>query len=167
MSQWSRRELAEAFEQQQQVVAEIGQSWDWSRYGDLFTEDATYVEHALGNMAGRESIRDWIVSTMNMYPGKEMPLYPVSWASYDTEKGWVISEIMNRMQDPGDGSIHQRPVITVLKYAGDGLWSYEEDAYNPMNFLVMVQEYTTRCAELGSLSEDAQAFAKNMNWALP
>ena len=32
-------------------------------------------------------------------------------------------------------------MITVLKYAGDGKWSYEEDAYNPMNFLVMVQDY--------------------------
>ena len=46
------------------MVAEIGQSWDWSRYADMFTEDATYVEHAMGNLSGRESIRDWIVSTM-------------------------------------------------------------------------------------------------------
>ena len=57
------------------------------------------------------------------------------------DKGWVITEIPNRMKDPGDGSIHETPVITVLAYAGDGKWSYEEDAYNPMNFLTMVQEY--------------------------
>ena len=42
-NRWSRQELEQAFKQQQQVVAEIGQSWDWSRYADLFTEDATYV----------------------------------------------------------------------------------------------------------------------------
>jgi ketosteroid isomerase-like protein len=86
MGQWSRRELDDAFEHQQQVVAEIGQSWDWSRYADMFTEDATYVEHAMGNLSGRESIRNWIVSTMNMYPGSEMPVYPVSWRSIDTER---------------------------------------------------------------------------------
>lgn len=31
----------------------------------------------MGNLSGRESIRDWIVSTMDMYPGSEMPVYPV------------------------------------------------------------------------------------------
>ena len=62
--------------------------------------------------------------------------------------------IPNRMKDPGDGSIHESPVITVLKYAGDGKWSYEEDAYNPMNFLVMVQEYVNRAHKLGTLSDD-------------
>ena len=57
-------------------------------------------------------------------------------------------------------------MITVLKYAGDGKWSYEEDAYNPMNFLVMVQEYVNRSHKLGTLSDDGRAFAKNMNWDL-
>jgi len=166
MGQWSRTELDDAFEQQQAVVAEIGRSWEWSRYADLFTADAEYVEHAMGNHHGREAIRDWIVPTMNAFPGSEMPLYPVSWSSIDTEKGWVIAEIMNRMRDPGDGSVHQRPCITILKYAGDGLWSYEEDAYNPMNFLVMIQGYTQACARLGTLSDDARAFAQNMNWEL-
>jgi hypothetical protein len=70
------------------------------------------------------------------------------------------------MKDPGDGSIHQAATLTVLEYAGDGLWSYEEDAYNPLNFLTMVFEYTKRCKALGTVSDDALAFAKNMNWEL-
>ncbi|WP_102144234.1 hypothetical protein [Mycobacterium hubeiense] len=166
MGQWSHAELEAAFQHYERVVADIGETWDWSRYADQFTEDATYVEHALGNMAGREAIREWIVSTMNMFPGSEMPFYPVSWCSIDTDKGWVISKVMNRMKDPGDGSIHETPVITVLKYAGEGLWSYEEDAYNPMNFLVMVQGYVQRCHRLGTLSDDGRTFAANMNWEL-
>ena len=32
-------------------------------------------------------------------------------------------------------------MITILHYAGDGLWSYEEDAYNPMNFLSMAKAW--------------------------
>ena len=71
MGQWSRTELDDAFEQQQAVVAEIGRSWEWSRYADLFTADAEYVEHAMGNHHGREAIRDWIVPTMNAFPGSE------------------------------------------------------------------------------------------------
>ncbi|MDT5195403.1 MAG: hypothetical protein QOH20_2157, partial [Mycobacterium sp.] len=72
-SKWSREEIEETFQHHQQVVVEIGESWDWSRYGDLFTEDATYVEHVYGKMTGREQIREWITKTMSVFPGSEMP----------------------------------------------------------------------------------------------
>jgi hypothetical protein len=35
-----------------------------------------------------------------------------------------------------------------------------------MNFLPMVRDYLQRSHELGTVSEDAIAFAKNMNWEL-
>ncbi|MGV0660574.1 nuclear transport factor 2 family protein, partial [Mycolicibacterium pulveris] len=88
MSQWSREEIEDAFHRYEQAVVEIGDTWNWSAYADQFTEDATYVEHAMGNMTGREPIREWIVSTMNTFPGSEMPHYPVEWYSIDTDKGW-------------------------------------------------------------------------------
>jgi hypothetical protein len=43
------------------------------------------------------------------------------------------------MQDPGDGSVHQAHNITVLHYAGDMKFSYEEDAYNPAAFGPMIE----------------------------
>jgi len=166
MGKWSREELEEAWSRYQDSVVEVGKTWDWSSYADHFTEDARYVEHALGNMEGRENIREWIVSTMNMFPGSEMPTYPVEWYSIDADKGWVIFKNINTMRDPGDGSVHGAGVITVLEYAGDDKWSYEEDAYNPMNFMLMIQQYIQRSHELGTISDDARAFAKNMNWEL-
>lgn len=166
MGRWSREEIERAFRSYSQAVVEIGQSWDWAHYADLFTEDAVYLEHVYGEMHGREQIREWISSTMNTFPGSEMPLYPNEWYIIDEDRGWVVMKVLNRMKDPGDGSIHQAANLTVLHYGGDGLWSYEEDAYNPMNFLAMVHEYTKRCRALGTLSEDALAFAKNMNWQL-
>ncbi len=166
MGQWSREEIEAAFARQQQVVVEIGESWDWSRFADQFTEHATYVEHAYGTMHGRETIREWITSTMNTFPGSEMPFFPCSWYSIDEDKGWVFCEFRNRMRDPGDGSVHERPNLSVLKYAGDGLWSYEEDAYNPLNFVPMVQQYLQRCHQLGTLSDEARAYAEAMNWPL-
>jgi hypothetical protein len=166
MGRWSRDELESAFAQHEQRVVQIGHSWDWPSYADEFTEDARYVEHALGTFEGREPIRQWITTTMNSFPGSEMPLFPTSWHAIDEEKGWVFSEVLNRMKDPGDGSIHEAGNITLLKYAGDGLWSYEEDAYNPMNFMVMLQGYVARCVSLGSASDDALTFARNMGWRL-
>jgi hypothetical protein len=50
-NRWSREEIEETFQHHQDVVVEIGKAWDWSRYGDLFTEDATYTEHLYDKMA--------------------------------------------------------------------------------------------------------------------
>jgi hypothetical protein len=35
-----------------------------------------------------------------------------------------------------------------------------------MNFMPMVQDYIKRCHELGTISDYARTFAKNMNWEL-
>jgi len=166
MGQWSHAEIESAFQSHQQVVAEIGESWDWSRFADAFTEDATYVEHVFGTFHGREQIRNWIVSTMAVFPGNEMPFYVPAWYSIDEDRGWIFFECLNRMRDPGDGSIHQAATLSILKYAGDGLWSHEEDVYNPMNFLPMIREHIQRCKTLGTVSEDAITFANNMKWEL-
>src|SRR3954470_13665691 len=166
MGQWSRDEIEAAFGKYSQGVIEIAESGDWASYADQFTEDAVYLEHSYGEMHGREQIRSWISSTMGAFPGTEMPFYPTEWYTIDEDRGWVIGKFLNRMMDPGDGSIHEVGTLNVLKYAGNGMWSYEEDAYNPLSFLTMVYEYTKRCKALGTVSDDALAFAKNMNWEL-
>ena len=78
---------------------------------------------------------------MGKFPASHMNAFPVTWHSIDTDKGWVICEIMNRMEDLGDGKIYEAPNITILHYAGNGLFSYEEDAYNPENMGVMIGEW--------------------------
>ena len=148
-SKWSREELEEAWARYQDVGRRGRQDVGLVKLRRRFTEDANYVEHALGDMAGREAIREWIVSTMNTFPGSEMPVYPVPWYSIDVDKGWIIFKNVNTMKDPGDGSVQGAPVITILQYAGNDKWSYEEDAYNPMNFMVMIQGYVTALPRTG------------------
>ncbi len=65
---FSAAELDEAFAGFQRTVAEIAISGDWDRYADLFTEDADFVEHALGTLRGREEIRTWAWKTMTAFP---------------------------------------------------------------------------------------------------
>jgi hypothetical protein len=139
MGRWSRAELEEAFDNYQRVALEAGMSGDWNPWADQFTEDATYVEHLFGTFGGREAIRRWITATMAESPGNEMKYFPIEWYIIDEERGWVVCQVWNRMVDPGDGSLHQAYNFTLLKYAGDDKWSYEEDIYNPKPFGEMVK----------------------------
>ena len=148
MGRWSRDELEEAFETYQATALKAATSHDWRPWADLFTEDATYVEHLYGRLGGREAIYNWIQSTMDEWPNNEMIYFPIEWYVIDEERGWIVCQVWNRMADPGDGSIHQEYNFTLLKYAGNGLWSYEEDIYNPAHFGEMVKGYLARKKEL-------------------
>ena len=150
MGRWSRAELEEAFENYQRLGLEAGTSGNWDKWADQFTEDATYVEHLYGTLGGREAIYNWIQSTMDEPINNEMIYFPIEWYMIDEEKGWVVCQVWNRMVDPGDGSLHQAYNFTLLKYAGNMMWSYEEDIYNPASFGEMVGRYLTRKKELAA-----------------
>lgn len=152
-----RAELERAFADYQATVADITAHGDWERFAELFTPDATYCEHAYGDFAGREEIRPWIVRTMTTFPGSEMNGFPVAWSVLDADQGRVVCEIRNLMRDPGDGSLHEASNITILDYAGDGLWSREEDVYNPQKFADMVLAWSRVARDHGTLGDDGLA----------
>ena len=156
MGRFTRAELEEQFAAYQQRGEHAGATGDWSGWADQFTEDARYVEHAYGRFEGREAIRRWISGTMATFPGSRMPLFPIGWHVVDEDRGWIVCEVFNRMEDPGDGSVHQAANITILHYAGDGQWSYEEDVYNPADLLTMLRGWRQRAEELGTLPDDAR-----------
>ena len=114
----------------------------------MFTDDATYVEHHYGTFDGRDAIHAWISETMAQWPNSEMKEFPHDWCVCDEERGWWICQIENRFVDPGDGEVYQAYNLTVLKYAGDGRFSSEEDAYNPANFAPVVKA-VDRCEAQG------------------
>ena len=141
MGRFTRAELEDAFDLYQRTALEAGTSGDWNAWADMFTEDATYIEHLYGTLGGREAIRKWICTTMAQPINDQMKFFPIEWYMIDEERGWVMAQVWNRMVDPGDGSLHQAYNFTLLKYAGDGKWSFEEDIYNPKHFTDMVQKW--------------------------
>ena len=153
---FSAAELDAAFTQFQKTVAEIAISRDWDRFAEQFTEDADYIEHALGTMRGREEIREWIWRTMTAFPGSHMTGYPSLWHVVDTERGRVICEVDNPMRDPGDGTTITATNITILTYAGNGLWSREEDIYNPLKFGIAAMRWCEKAEALGTLDDAAR-----------
>ena len=141
MPSFTKDEMERAFEHYRAVAKQAGIANEWRAWADLFTEDATYIEHHYGTLGGREAIKRWISETMGTFPGDAMPHFPIEWYIIDEDRGWVVCQVWNRMTDPGDGSLHQAYNFTLLKYAGDGKWSYEEDIYNPASFADMIKAY--------------------------
>ena len=154
----SRAELEQALEHYTRTVRKASETGDWTLFGGMFAEDATYNEHAYGRMRGRDEISAWAVRTMTSFPGNCMSEFPIGWAVFDEDRGWIVCEIRNLMRDPGDGSDYEASNLTILHYAGENLFSYEEDVYNPANFGAMVTEWAERADRLGTLPEDARAW---------
>ncbi len=128
----TRAELEQAFAHYTAVVEECSRSGDWRPFADLFTEDCHYSEHAYGEMDGREAVREWIVAVMAPFPHMR---FPTSWVAFDEDNGAVLMEVRNLLDAPatGDepGAEFWFPNWTRLVYAGENLWSSEEDVYNP------------------------------------
>lgn len=151
-----RAELAAAFEHYQATVRRAVAERDWTLFADMFAEDATYNEHAYGRFGGRPAIAEWAVRTMTTFPGNAMIGFPISWSVLDADRGWIICEVQNVMADPGDGSVHQSPNLTILHYAGNLLFAHEEDVYNPVRFMEMVTGWAAVASAHGRLPDDAQ-----------
>jgi hypothetical protein len=59
------------------------------------------------------------------------------------------------MADPGDGTVISATNISIITYAGDGLWRRQEDIYNPLRFLRAAMTWCRKAQALGPLDEDA------------
>ena len=123
MSLWTRDEIEDAY---RQFVA-AGDAQDWDAWADLHSEDGVWVEHELGTFNGREAIRAGIKKVMATAP--EM-VFPVEWHMIEGNR--VVFYPWQVFPDPtGGDAVYRFGCITIIEYAGDGLWSYQEDIYNP------------------------------------
>lgn len=71
-SEFSRAELAAAFEKFEKTVARAAATRDWDCWVQHYTPDVEYIEHAAGIMRGRQRVRAWIQETMTTFPGSHM-----------------------------------------------------------------------------------------------
>jgi hypothetical protein len=154
----SRAELELALQHYQATVRRAYAEQNWNLFAELFTEDANYNEHAYGRFSGRPAIAEWAVRTMTTFPGNAMAEFPVGWAVFDPDRDWIVCDIRNLMRDPGDGSQHEASNLTILHYAGNNQFSYEEDVYNPMRFMQMVAGWAGVADANGTLDEDGRAW---------
>ena len=123
MTEFQRSEVEEAY---QQFIA-AGDLGDWNAWADLHSEDGVWVEHHLGTFVGREAIRKAIVDVMKPV---QMMVFPVEW--HVIEGNRVVFYPWQVFPDPAGGDESYRfGCVTIIDYVGNGLWSRQEDVYNP------------------------------------
>ena len=99
---------------------------DWERWPDHLTPDVHYVERFFGTMRGREAVRAWITSLMQQRADVHAVL---DW--YLVKGRRVVLSMQNRYYSPDPAQPHiDFAGLTVLEYAGDGLFGYEEDYWD-------------------------------------
>ena len=155
---FSAGEITEAYAAVHRRVQQYADSGDWDEFCLNFTEDAEYVEHAFGTFRGREAIREWSVRTMTSFPGGVMIGFPLAWQVVDVDSSRLICEVRNLMPDPGVGTHLEEPNLTIMTYAGDGLFSREEDVYNPLRFARMSVKWARIAEAHGNLSDEGRAY---------
>lgn len=101
---------------------------DWDQWSDQFTPNAQYREHHYGYFTSQDQIRAWITSVMQPFPTMT---FPVTWSLIEGNR--VNALIPNILPAPAGDSegYYGFDVHTILHYAGNGKWSYEEDVYSP------------------------------------
>ena len=156
--QFSAEEIAEAYAAMHARVQHYAATGEWHAFADNFTEDAEYVEHAFGTFRGRDEIRAWSVPTMTTFPGGIMTGFPLAWQVVDAPSSRLICEVRNLMPDPGDGSQLEESNLTIMTYAGDGLFSREEDVYNPLRFARMSVKWARIAEAHGNLSDEGRTY---------
>jgi predicted SnoaL-like aldol condensation-catalyzing enzyme len=118
---------------------------DWDQWADQFTPDAQYREHHFGYFNGQDEIRTWIKGVMQPFPTME---FPVKWAVINGNR--VSALIPNILPPPeGDDGYYGFDVNTILHYAGNGKWSYEEDVYSPREAEDVVQRWVAAGGKVG------------------
>lgn len=98
----------------------------WATVADWFTEDAVFIDPAHGRIEGRVEIARFFDWSMLGLDGWD---FPEQWTMADGDR--LVSFWWNRV--PGtndDGTPRQAPAVSILHYAGDGLFDYELDLMN-------------------------------------
>ncbi|MEX2292668.1 MAG: nuclear transport factor 2 family protein [Acidimicrobiales bacterium] len=103
----------------------------WIDLAEMFTDDAIYIDPAWGRIQGIDEIRSFLVESMR---GLEDWRFPVSFAAIEGDDVVVAW----RQVLPGqrsDGTHFQQTGTSLLRYAGSGKFSFEEDLLNMAHVL--------------------------------
>ena len=138
MPTFSRDELEEMVQRWVAGNDEAGQTGDWSKMSQFYTEDAVYTwnngEKWDFAARGRQQIHDWVFGTE--MAGLEHWVYPYVRTLIDDKKG----EVMGLWRQIGPDKNLEGEAYEIagtggswFRYAGDFKWIWQRDFFDHMN----------------------------------
>jgi hypothetical protein len=143
MPRFSRQEVESAFEHWW-AVGNVGE--DWAAWTQMFVPDVYYHDYFWGALRGHAEVDVWIHAVMKGVP----EIYTVyEWHIIEDEK--VVFECQNRRDNPSDEGppYFDFPGLTVLRYAGDGLWQSEIDYWDRTGARLTTEAFNAACERAG------------------
>lgn len=140
MGEFTRAEVEEAF-RHYFLTGPVGEEWiAWSQ---LFTDDATYFDHFYGTFRGPWEIQQFLESTMSFAPHVYSPL-----VCYNIDDAQIAYKVVNRADNPqAGGPPIEFPSLQIIRYAGDGKCSSEEDWWIMREMKRFNEQYVVACRE--------------------
>ena len=103
----------------------------WLDLATFFTDDAVYIDPAWGRIQGIEEIRAFLVDSMR---GLEDWRFPMRFAAIEGDDVVTVwTQVLPGQRE--DGEPYRQTGVSLLRYAGDGKFSYEEDLLNMAHVL--------------------------------
>lgn len=103
----------------------------WVDLAAFFTDDAVYIDPAWGRIQGIDEIRSFLVDSMR---GLEDWRFPMRFAAIEGDDVVTVwTQVLPGQRD--DGRPFEQTGVSLLRYAGDGKFSYEEDLLNMAHVL--------------------------------
>ncbi len=120
---------------------------DWATWVDLFAPDVVYHDHFWGELHGRDEVALWIAAVMKGVP----EVYTVlDWYTIDGDT--VVFHCQNRRDNPDAGGpdFWDFAGLSVIRYAGGGLWASEEDFWDLPGARRTSMAYAEACRRAGA-----------------
>jgi ketosteroid isomerase-like protein len=103
----------------------------WIDLAAFFTDDAVYIDPAWGRIQGIDEIKAFLVDSMRGLEDWRFPMRFAAIEGDDVVTVWT-QELPGRRDD---GTAYHQTGVSLLRYAGDGKFSYEEDLLNMAHVL--------------------------------
>ncbi len=117
----------------------LHEAGDWAGLGDMFTEEARYLDSVYGWSHGLPAIRQFLADSMNGLDDWEFPIFAVA---YDLSTGTILNHWANRL--PGtrpNGEFYEVPGASVLTYAENGKLSQQMDLFDTAWMFRTIKEW--------------------------
>jgi ketosteroid isomerase-like protein len=108
----------------------------WDALADFFTDGATFIDPAWGRIEGIAAIRKFLNESML---GLDGWTFPHEFTTVHEDR--LLARWQNRL--PGkraDGSYYEAPGYSLMTYAGNGKFSFEEDLLNMVHVAELIRE---------------------------